>query len=116
MSVLAIVSIAFSAFIGVVEAQRRVPGQAESKQAVAVALKAGGQTYESREAGKCTHAPTASIYSIVSEMWSVQQSSDGRSLALTVWRPKDGSGEMVTLSVSSGNSSHQVNTVRGGEG
>lgn len=99
---------------GGVEAQRRAPGQAPSKQAITVSLKVDGQAYESREPGSCTHAPTASIYSIVSEMWSVQQSSGGRSLALTVWRPKDGSADMLTLSASSGNSSHQVSTVRGG--
>jgi hypothetical protein len=96
------------------DAQRRVPGQAQTKQAVNASLKVGGNAYESREPGRCTHAPTASIYSIVSEMWSVQQSAEGRSLALTLWRPKDRSGDMVTLSVSSGKSSHQINTVRGG--
>jgi hypothetical protein len=56
----------------------------------------------------------ASIFKTVAEMWSVQQNVDGRSLALTLWKPKDGSGDMVTLSVTSGNLSHQVNTVRGG--
>lgn len=50
----------------------------------------------------------------MAEMWSVQQNADGRSLALTLWKPMDGSGEMVTLSVTNANLSHQVNTVRGG--
>ena len=107
-------AIVITSFTSALDAQRRVPGQAQSKQAVNASLKVGGNAYESREPGRCTHAPTASIYSIVSEMWSVQQSAAGRSLALTLWRPKDGSGDMVTLSVSSGQSSHQVNTVRGG--
>ena len=97
-----------------VDAQRRVPGQPTAKQAIHVALKAGGQAFESSEPGSCTHAPTAAIYQIVSELWSVQQSADSRSLSLTFWRPKDGSGEMVNLSLRLGNASHDVNTVRGG--
>jgi len=109
-----ITAIVITGFISGLAAQGRVPGQAQPKQGINVSLKVGGQAYESREPGRCTHAPTASIYSIVSEMWSVQQSADGRSLALTLWRPKDGSGDMVTLSVSSGNASHQMTTVRGG--
>ena len=47
-------------------------------------------------------------------MWSVQQSTDGRSLTLTLWKPKDGSADMVTLAVTAGNSSQQITTVRGG--
>ena len=106
--------IVVSSLVVDVEAQRRVPGQADAKQGIQVSLNVGGQMYQSGEPGKCTHAPTAAIYKIVSELWSVQQSSNGRSLALSLWKPKDGSGDMVTLSVRNGGSSHEVNTVRGG--
>jgi len=101
-------------FIVHVDGQRRTPGDAPAKQGIQASLKAGNQSYESRAPGKCMHAPMASIYRVISQMWSVQQASDGRSLTLTVWRPKDGSGDMVNLSIDSGNSSHEVNTVRGG--
>ena len=107
-------AIALSSVAVGVDAQRRDPRQPQPKQAIQVALNVGGQTYQSSEPGKCTHAPMASIYNTVSELWSVQQSSTGRSLALSLWKPKDGSGDMVTLSVSNGGSSQQVNTVRGG--
>lgn len=96
------------------DAQRRASGQPSAKQAIQVTLKVGGQAFESSEPGSCTYAPTASIYQLMSELWSVQQSADSRSLSMTLWRPKDGSGEMVTLGVRSGNTSHDVNTVRGG--
>jgi hypothetical protein len=56
----------------------------------------------------------ASIFQVVSELWSVQQSEEDRSLSMSYWKPKDGSSDMVTLSVNSGGTSHQVNTVRGG--
>ncbi len=107
-------AVALAGFIVHIDAQRRVPGDAPPKQGIQASLKAGNVVYESKTPGKCTHAPTASIYQVMSQMWSIQQSSDGRSLTLTVWRPKDGSGDMVNLSVDGGNSSHEVNTVRGG--
>ncbi len=47
-------------------------------------------------------------------MWNLEQSAEGRSLTLTLWQPNDGSAEMVTLSVRTGGSSHEINTVRGG--
>src|SRR5688572_28220649 len=106
-------AIALCGFIADVDAQRRPPGQTQPTQSIQVALKVGGATYQSSEAGKCTHAPVASIFKIVAEMWSVQQNAGERSLALTLWKPKDGSGDMVTLSVTSDKLSNQVNTVRG---
>ena len=113
-SVLLVAAITLTAVGVKADAQRRVAGQPTAKQSIQVALKVGGQAFESSESGSCTYAPTAAIYQLVSELWSVQQSADSRSLSLTFWRPKDGSGEMVNLSLQSGNASHDVNTVRGG--
>ena len=107
-------AIVLAASMGTADAQRRVPGQPPAKQAIQASLKVGNQTYQSNEAGACTHAPMAAIYQVVSQMWTVRQSSDGRSLTLTLWRPKDGSADMVTLSVTAGTASHSVTTVRGG--
>ena len=94
--------------------QRRVPGGAAELQApVVVSLNVGGQRYDASAPGKCTHAPVASIYQVVSELWTAQQSNEGHSLSLSLWRPKDGSGDMVSLSVNTGKSSKTVSTVRG---
>ena len=94
--------------------QRRSAAAPEEWMArMQVSLKIGEQRYDSSTAGKCTHAAVASIYQAVSELWSAQQSEGGRSLNLSLWRPKDGSGDMVSLSISSGRSSHRVSTVRG---
>ena len=114
-SVSVMMAILFCAVSSVTEAQRRVPGQAPT-QRIEAALKLGSEAYSSSEPGKCTHAPAASIYQVASELWSVQQSAEGRSLSLSFWRPKDGSADMVTLSVTSGKTSHQINTVRVGGG
>jgi len=109
-----VVAVALGAFIEDIHAQRRAPGEVQANQAIQASLKVGGGTYQSTAAGKCTHAPVASIFNTVAEMWTVQQNADGRSLALTLWKPKDGSGDMVTLAVTSGTGSHQISTVRGG--
>ena len=95
--------------------QRRVPGASPEAQApIHVSLTVAGQKFESSAPGKCTHAPVASIYQVMSELWTAQQSQEGRSLNLSLWRPKDGSGDMVSLSVNTGESSKRVSTVRGG--
>jgi hypothetical protein len=94
--------------------QRRVPGgAAELQPPVEVSLNVGGQRYSASAPGKCTHAPVASIYQVVSELWTVQQSHEGRSLNLSMWRPKDGSGDMLSLSVSTGKTAKTISTVRG---
>jgi hypothetical protein len=93
---------------------RRAPAMPEIwHTAMKVSLTAGGQRYESSAAGKCTHAPTASIAGVPSELWTAEQSDNGKSLNLSVWQPKDGSRTMVSLSVRSGSSSHRVSTVAG---
>ena len=95
--------------------QRRQPPGVEPDwvSPIGVSLTVGDQRYESTAPGKCTHAPVASIYQVVSELWTAQQSQDGRSVNLSLWRPKNGSGDMVTLSVNAGKSARNVSTVRG---
>jgi hypothetical protein len=93
---------------------RRAPAAPEIwHTAMKVSLTAGGQRYESSAAGKCTHAPAASVAGVASELWTAEQSDNGKSLRLTLWQPKDGTRSMVSLTVTSGSSSHRVSTVRG---
>ena len=93
---------------------RRVPnGPEKSGTSMQVSLTAGGQRYESAAPGQCTHAPVASIYGVVSELWTAQQSDNGKSLNLSLWQPKDGSRPMVSLTVTAGAASHRISTIRG---
>ena len=94
---------------------RRPPGQGREPVPVTVALKIGGASYSSSTAGSCTHAPTASIYGVLSEMWSVRQEDEGRSVSLTMWRSKKDGEDTFNLSVND-KKSVQINTVRGGQG
>jgi hypothetical protein len=79
-----------------------------------VSLKVGSGAYEAKGQGSCTHARQASIYSVLSEMWTVRHETDGRSFQLTLWKPKDGSAEMFSLSIN-GKPQATVSTVRGGQ-
>ena len=79
-----------------------------------VALKAGADAFNAKGEGACTHAPTASIYNVLSEMRSVRHEDGNRSVQLTLWKPADGSAQMFTLSVN-GAKSLTISTVRGGE-
>ncbi len=95
-------------------AQRRIPGDKKPTVAVVIALKAGAEAYQFNGQATCTHAPVASIYQVVSEQWMVQQSDGARSLQLTFWKPKNGSPEMFSLSLSAGRGTHTVDTVNVG--
>jgi hypothetical protein len=92
-------------------AQRRAPGTQKPTTAVTIALKTGADAYQFAGQASCTHAPVASIYDVPAEQWSVEQSDGTRSLHLTLWKPKDGSRQMFSLSVSAAGRSLSVNTV-----
>jgi hypothetical protein len=92
--------------------QRRVTGDKKPTVGVAIALKTGGSGYEFTGQASCTHAPVASIYGVVAEQRSVEHSDAGRSLHLTLWKPKSGSSEMFSISVTAGTSAHSVDTVK----
>jgi len=92
--------------------QRRPAGAQKPTVGVTIALK-GATSYDFSGQGSCTHAPVGSIYNVVAEQWTVEQADGSRSVHLTLWRPKNGSGDMFTLSVSSGGGRPQsVNTVK----
>lgn len=93
--------------------QRRPAGQQKPTVAIETSLQAGGERIASSASGRCEHAPMASLYDVISEMWRVEQTDDaGKGVTLTLWAPKDGSARMFTLSVSGGGTSHSVQISR----
>ena len=92
--------------------QRRTGGPALVP--VEISLKVAGQSYDVKGQASCTHAPKASIYNVLSEMWTVRQEQEGQSVQLTLWKPLDGSASMFTLSTG-GKKNTSITTVRGGE-
>lgn len=88
--------------------------QGPAKVLLEVSLKVGSDVYDAKGQGSCTHAPKASIYGVLAEMWLVRQEGEGRSVQLTLWKPSDGSVSMFSLSVN-GTKSTTISTVRGGQ-
>src|SRR5687767_12318803 len=78
--------------------QVRRQGPARPTVPMEVSLRIAGEAYDAKTEGSCTHAPKASIYGVLSEMWTVRHKDDGRSVQLTLWKPVDGSPSMFSLS------------------
>jgi hypothetical protein len=98
--------------ISAAQARRAPATQADTEVTVAIALRVDGQPYQFDGNASCEHAPMAAIYGVVAEMWTVQQSEEERSIALTMWRPKNAQGNWLSLSVSGGGKSYRVSTVQ----
>ena len=90
--------------------------QAEAN--LAITAKAGRKSFQASGAGSCKHAPDASIGGASASLWTVQYGGgDGGSvkqLNLTLWRPKDGGPDQLSLSLETKSGEHRIET--GGEG
>lgn len=89
---------------------------ADLKADVAITMQVAGQPYHFEGKAECLRAPVASIYGVMAEMWSVRQSDGKGSVMLTLWRPRNMSGDMVALSVTSRGRSYLVNTIKAAAG
>ena len=95
-------------------AQRRVPGQrADNTVPVTIALQAGADAYQFTGKATCSHAPRASIYGLLAERWTVDQSDGSRSATLALWHPVSGT-DLVSLALSIGDKRHSVSTIKVG--
>ena len=86
---------------------RRPQQQAPKEQATtaAIALKAGGDTYDFSGPAVCQHMPSGSIYGTPAERWTVTHDGGQKNLLLTVWRPLKGGDTMITLHLASAGAS-----------
>jgi hypothetical protein len=92
-------------------AQRRTVPASPGEVGAAVTLQVAGQPYHFEGSTLCQYAPVASIYNLVGARWSVRQSDGQRSIRLTLWRPRSGSGDMFSLTVANHGKNYLVNTV-----
>ncbi|HEX6432831.1 MAG TPA: hypothetical protein VFZ87_01245 [Gemmatimonadales bacterium] len=80
--------------------------------------KAGGKDLQASGSGSCRHAPDASIHGVSASLWMVQYGGSGdgpvKQLNLTLWRPKDGSPDQLSLALDSKSGEHRIET--GGRG
>jgi len=75
--------------------------------------------FETSGTGECATSAESSIYDVPATQWRAMFGGDDRSnlqhLNLTVWRPRSGAPDMVNLYLQSGEISHRIATVQGGE-
>lgn len=77
------------------------------------------QEFDVTGTGECATHGASSIYDVPATQWRATFGGDDRSdlqhLNLTVWRPRSGAPDMVNLALQSGETSHRIATVEGGE-
>jgi hypothetical protein len=75
--------------------------------------------FETSVTGECATSAESSIYEVPATQWHATFGGDDQSniqhLNLTVWRPRSGAPDMVNLALQSGEISHRIATVKGGE-
>jgi hypothetical protein len=102
--------------------QRRslAPDQATAGQAnLTISGKAGGKSFQASGSGSCRYAPDASIRGVSASFWTVQYGAAGdgavKQLNLTLWRPKDGGPDQLSLSLETKSGDHRIETGSQGE-
>ncbi len=90
----------------------------ESASTVTISAKVGGKSYQATGPGSCRHEPTAAIYGVPAALWMVGQSGGDdasiKSMNLTLWKPKNGTPQQFSLSLTTKSSSHRIDV--GGRG
>jgi hypothetical protein len=94
-------------------AQRRVPTQpAQEVTQLNITARLGAKSYTAVASGTCKHEPSASIYDVPAALYMVEaQGGEGsqiKQLNLTLWRPKNGSADQISLSLDAGSSSTRI--------
>jgi hypothetical protein len=94
-------------------AQRRTPVQAATETTqVSVIARVGTKSYTSSVPGTCKYEPSASIYDLPAALWMVEgegsNASEIKQLTLTLWRPKNGSADQISLSLQAGSSTARI--------
>jgi hypothetical protein len=94
-------------------AQRRASGQSVSESSeLDISAQLGSKSYNSSLAGTCKHEPSASIYDVPAALYMVEgqgpEGSQIKQLNLTLFRPKNGSADQVSLSLQVGSSSSRI--------
>ena len=100
-------------------AQRLAPEgqQPQAESSLSVSGSVGDKAIQVTGSGSCRHAPDASIRGVSASLWMVQYggSDDGavKRLNLTLWRPKDGGPDQLSLELKTHSGDHRVETGAG---
>jgi hypothetical protein len=98
-----------------------VPAQSMSSSRGTVPMKVeialGRINFSEEGTGECASSAESSIYDVPATQWRATYGGEGSNiqhLNLTVWRPHAGGPDMVGLYLRSGETEHQIATVKGG--
>jgi hypothetical protein len=112
------VSIALFCLVGIGAQPASSQQESRTTEPVMISARIGGKSYESAAQGSCRHTPAAAIYGVPAALWMVgltgSQAAGIESLNLTLWKPKNGSPQQLSLSVNTKSSSHRIDV--GGRG
>jgi len=97
-------------------AQRRSLGPestpSQSEAGLTISGKAGGKKLQASGRGSCRHEPDASMGGVSASLWTVQfgGGDDGavKQLNLTLWRPKDGGPDRLSLLLETRSGEHRI--------
>jgi len=80
---------------------------------VVIGGKIGGKKIQGTGGGSCSHAADASNGGVSASLWTVRFGAEGaglKQLNLTLWRPKDGGPDQLSLSVETNSGAHRIET------
>ena len=86
---------------------------------VSLVAKVGGRVVPAEGSGECYTSAESTIYDVPATQWHATfngpKNSDLQNVNVTVWRPKAGGPDQVTLFLTLANETHRIATVTGGE-
>jgi hypothetical protein len=87
---------------------------------VTIGGKVAGKKVQASGEGTCSHAADASIHGMSASLWMVHYGGGGdgplKQLSLTLWRPKDGGPDQLSLAVETKSGAHRIETGNPGDG
>ena len=93
---------------------------ADESISVTIGGKVAGKKLQASGGGTCSHAADASLNGMSASLWMVHYGSGGdgslKLLNLTLWRPKDGGPDRLSLAVETKSGSHRIETGNPGDG
>ena len=90
------------------------PARAQAKVPVKLTVTVGSRTETLRGTGECGHEPHAFLDGAAASLWMASYSQGSRHVALSYWRMSRGA-DQFTLFVTSGNTPHQISTLKSSE-
>jgi hypothetical protein len=93
-------------------AQRRPTAPGEPGKPLTLSARIDGKAYTATGPGSCRHTPEASIYDLPAALWMIEYGNPGggaiQQVNLTLWKPKDGSSDQISLALEAGSSSYRI--------